>query len=207
MTLEQLKYFLRIAELRSLTKAAPTLGITQPVISRSLAQLERELGGRLFHRTGHGVQLTPLGETLFDRARTITREVDSLVAEARSFCNAPSGEVRVGMPSSFSRVVVSSLLNQAKHQLPGVRVKILVASAAHVESWLEEGRIDIALNFSDGRSMGDARLIGNFDTYLVGKKGSFLEHHPTIAFNELNNLPLILPATKTNLRRFIDGLA
>jgi LysR family nitrogen assimilation transcriptional regulator len=207
MNFEQLKYFLRVAEIGSLTKAAPALGITQPIVSRSLAQLERELGGRLFFRTGHGVQLTPLGEALLERAKIIIQGVDSLVEDARSFSNSPSGEVRVGMLPSFSTAVVPSLFEQARHKLPDVRVKVFVGSATRLDDLLEEGRIDVALNFGDGKALGDAQLIGSFDTYLVGKKGSFLEQLNTIDFSELNNLPLILPATKSSLRRFIDELA
>jgi LysR family nitrogen assimilation transcriptional regulator len=207
MNFDQLKYFLRAAESGSLTKTASALSTTQPIVSRSLAQLERELGGRLFHRTGHGVQLTPLGEALLGRAKNIIQGVDALVEGARSFSNTPSGEVRVGMLPSFSTAVVPSLFEQARHKLPDVKVKVFVGSTSRLDDLLDEGRIDIALNFGDGKSLGDAHLIGSFDTYLVGKKGSFLEQLDTIDFNELNNLPLILPATKSSLRRFIDELA
>jgi LysR family transcriptional regulator, nitrogen assimilation regulatory protein len=207
MNFDQLKYFLRAAESGSLTKTASVLSTTQPIVSRSLAQLERELGGRLFHRTGHGVQLTPLGEALLGRAKNIIQGVDALVEGARSFSNTPSGEVRVGMLPSFSTAVVPSLFEQARHKLPDVKVKVFVGSTSRLDDLLDEGRIDIALNFGDGKSLGDAHLIGSFDTYLVGKKGSFLEQLDTIDFNELNNLPLILPATKSSLRRFVDELA
>jgi LysR family transcriptional regulator, nitrogen assimilation regulatory protein len=207
MHLEPLKYFLRAAELNSLTKAASMLGITQPVMSRSIAQLERELGGRLFHRTGHGVQLTPLGESLLGRAQRIIEEVEALLGEARLFSKTPSGEVRVGMPPSFSVAVVSVLLDRARQQLPNVKVKIFVASTARLDDWLDEGRIDIVLNFGSGRSMGNTQLIGTVDTYLVGTRGSFLAQRRTVDFKELHDLPLILPATKNGLRKVIDDLA
>jgi LysR family nitrogen assimilation transcriptional regulator len=207
LNLEPLKYYLRVAELGSLTKAASTLGISQPIISRSVAQLERELGGRLFDRTGHGVQLTPLGVSLLDRTRVIVHEVETLMVEASSYSNIPAGEVRVGMLPSFSTTVVSALLEQAGAQLPNVKVKIFVGSTTRLDDWLDEGRIDISLNFANNKPLGDAQFIGNFEIYLVGIRGSFLDQLETIDFKDLGNLPLILPATRSGLRKKIDDVA
>lgn len=207
MDLDSLKFFLRAAELNSLTKAAPILGVTQPIISRSIAQLERELGGRLFNRTGHGVTLTPLGEKLLIRIKLIVSETSMLIADAQSFSNTPSGTVRVGMLPSFSNAVVSKLLERARTELPAVKVKVFVGSTARLDEWLNEGRIDIALNFGNGRDMGDARKISDADTYLVGNAGSFLHTRQTIDFMELHNLPLILPATQSSLRKNLEEMA
>ncbi|HQT64826.1 MAG: hypothetical protein B7Z75_06665 [Acidocella sp. 20-57-95] len=207
MDLDSLKFFLRVAEMNSLTKAAPTLGISQPVISRAIAQLERELGGRLFNRTGHGVTLTALGEKLLPRTKHIVAELNLLTADAQIFANAPAGEVRVGMPPSFSNALVSTLLERARIELPAVKIKVFVGSTARLDEWVDEGRIDIALNFCNGRTMGDTRTITVAHTYLVGAAGSFLEGRPTVNFSELHNLPLILPATQSSLRKNIEELA
>jgi LysR family nitrogen assimilation transcriptional regulator len=207
MNLESLKYFLRVAELGSLTKAAALLDTVQPVISRSITQLERDVGGRLFCRTGHGVQLSPLGESLLPRAKLIIHETESFIADGRSFVNTPTGEVRIGMPSLFPTILVPTLLKEVNEQLPGVKVKVFVGSIGRIDEWLEEGRIDISLNFGDGALLGDAQRIGNLDTYLVGKKGTFLDQRETIDFVELNGLPLILPATRNDLRKYFDDLA
>ncbi len=207
MDLDSLKFFLRVAEMNSLTKAAPTLGITQPVISRAIAQLERELGGRLFNRTGHGVTLTPLGEKLLLRTKLIVAELNLLAADAQSFSNTPTGEVRVGMLPSFSNALVSTLLERARIELPAIKIKVFVGSTARLDEWIDEGRIDIALNFGNGRAMGDTRTISIADTYLVGATGSILDGRETINFTELHNLPLILPATQSSLRKHIEDLA
>ena len=68
MTPRKLKYFLRIAELRSFTKAAAVLRIAQPALSRQIQQLEDDLGVRLFVRSDSGVSLTEAGEALRTRA-------------------------------------------------------------------------------------------------------------------------------------------
>ena len=207
MNLEPLKYFLRVAALGSLTRAAAELDVTQPVISRGLAQLEKDFGGRLFHRTGHGARLTGLGENLLVRVKGVVQDIEALVADARAFADAPAGEVRVGMLPSFSTAVVSSLLRQAGAALPDVKVKIFVGSMGRLDEWLEAGRIDVSLNFGGGAPLGDAQMLGSCDVYLVGKKGTFLDQRETIDFAELNGLPLILPATRSALRKNINDLA
>ncbi len=207
MDLDSLKYFLRVVELKSLTKAVPALSISQPVISRSLAQLEKRLGGRLFNRNGHGVTLTPLGESLLARAKIITRECDALIDSAHSFSNTPSGEVRLGMLPSFSTVIVSNLLERVRQELPAVKVKVFVGSTVRLDEWLNEGRINIAVNFGNGQMMGDAQTVAEADTYLVGQPGSFLFGRQSINFKELDEVPLILPATKSSLRKTIEDIA
>ena len=88
-TLDALALFVKAAELRSFSKAAVALGDTQPTISRPLAELERSLGGALFHRTGRGVALTEMGEALLPRVRALLDGANHLIEDAQAFGKAP----------------------------------------------------------------------------------------------------------------------
>lgn len=84
MSLEQLSYFVAVAEEQHLTRAAKRLHVSQPPLSRQIQQLEDELGVRLFERTPKGMRLLPSGETLLDRAKHILGLVEQVRSELAS---------------------------------------------------------------------------------------------------------------------------
>jgi LysR family transcriptional regulator, nitrogen assimilation regulatory protein len=208
MVLERMRLFVRVAELGSLTKASAVLDMVQPVISRNISQLEQDVGGRLFHRTGRGVKLSALGEQLLPRAVALLREADDVLQFAKQASGRPSGEVRIGLLASFSKPVTSTLLRRVIDTMPGVRLKIFEGTLGRVDEWLSEGRIDIALNFRDSRvPLCDERRIATVTTYLIGPYGDPLLSGPTIDFKAINKLPLVLSATTSGLRTQLDELA
>jgi len=94
MEFDQLRYFLRVAELANFTRAAEKLGISQPALSRSIQRLEGELGQPVFERRGRSLSLTEAGTLLQGRAQQILSLLDDTKAE---ICDdGQSGRVRVG---------------------------------------------------------------------------------------------------------------
>src|SRR5690349_10313297 len=94
--LGSLQVFVRVAELGSISKAAFSLGTSQPTVSRIVSELEQELGGDLFYRTGRGVSLSELGEMILHRARGLINSAQQMTADAQDFGKAPAGNVCVG---------------------------------------------------------------------------------------------------------------
>ncbi len=207
MNLESLKFFLRTAELGSVTKAALAMGTVQPIVSRAIAQLERDIGSRLFQRTGHGVQLTALGESLLPRARSIVHEMECFIVEGQAFINTPAGDVRIGVLTSFATNLVPLLLRQSAAVFPDVKLKIMVGTVTQIREWLEEGKIDISFNFGDGDRLGDAHLLGSLDVYLIGRKAAGLDLLKTIDLNRIIEFPLIVPPPRSYVRKKLDALA
>ena len=208
MELERLRLFVRVADLGSLTKAAAVLDMVQPVISRGISHLEQEIGGRLFHRTGRGVKLSALGEKLLPRARALLRDADDVMQYAKRASGTPSGEVRIGLPASFSTPVVALLLRNTLETMPDVRLKIFEGTLGRLDEWLSEGRIDISLNYRDSRvPLCDERVIASVGTYLVGCVGDPLVAGPTVDFAAFDGIPLILSATGSGLRVLLAELA
>lgn len=84
------------------------LDTAQPAIGRQIGQLEREWGGRLFHRTGRGVALTELGEPVLPRAKSLLAQAAELVDEIKGTAGVPSGDVRIGVLPSLSQPLINA---------------------------------------------------------------------------------------------------
>lgn len=91
MSLQQLRYFVTVAEEEHVTRAAERLHVSQPPVSRQIRALEDELGQALFERKGRGVVLTDYGRSFAARANAILREVDDILLEAKRGRSAAGG--------------------------------------------------------------------------------------------------------------------
>src|SRR5919201_7158914 len=103
MQLHQLRYFLAVAGTRHFTRAAASVHVAQPSLSKQIRTLERELGSPLFSRARGNVTLTPAGETLLPLARRILADVETARREVQDLTGLRRGRVRLGAtPSLFA---------------------------------------------------------------------------------------------------------
>ena len=208
LDLARLRLFVQVAEVGSLTKAAVMLDTAQPAISRQIAQLEREWGGRLFHRTGRGVALTELGDRVLPRAKSLLAQAAELVEEIKGTAGVPSGDVRIGVLPSLSQPLINALFRRARTGLPNVRLRVFEGSTGQIEEWLASDRIDVAIRYRYGRSLPRGELaLAVVDTCLVGPAGDPVTREPTVRFARLDRLPLVLPGAPNALRVLLDQTA
>lgn len=98
MDIRQLQYFMEVARLQSFTKAAESLYITQPSISKTIRNIEEELGVTLFDRSGKKVVLTDAGRIIYEQAQPIVKSFQSLSSELGDLKNLKKGHIRLGLP-------------------------------------------------------------------------------------------------------------
>src|SRR5690606_20540055 len=110
MDLRQLRYFVRVAELGSFSKAAAFLKIAQPALSRQIRNLELEHKEAMFIRNGRGVDLTEAGSRLLEHARGILRMADRAYEDMENSRSGKLGRVAIGMPPTLSVIVASPLV-------------------------------------------------------------------------------------------------
>jgi LysR family nitrogen assimilation transcriptional regulator len=208
MDLRQLKFFVQVADRGSLTKAAADLAVAQPVLSRQMRDLERELGVPLLSRNGRGMVLTEAGKRFLPRARSITRDAESASEEVRSLRERPSGNVTVAMAPTAGTMLWVPLLAQVLSSLPDIRLQVAEGYSGHVMEWLVAGKADVGVVYQPQENGGlkhevliDERL------YLVGAADAAPFRRPTISFDELSELPLILPAMPHAIRRLLESVA
>src|SRR2546421_10512469 len=109
MELRSLAYFVRIAELGSITRAAAHLHLAQPALTRHVQRLEDELGVPLLTRANRGVKLTEAGQKLLESAARILREVERTGDEIRAQDAHPSGRIIFGVTPTLCPVLVPEL--------------------------------------------------------------------------------------------------
>ncbi|MDD3937631.1 LysR family transcriptional regulator [Rhodoferax sp.] len=208
MNLESLKLFVQLAELGSMTKVAFAQDCIQSVISRRVTAIERECGAKLFYRTGRGVALTDFAEAMLPRIKALLADAEQISNEMKAGAGVPIGEVRIGLLPSLSSPTIQTLFRRIHERFPGVLLHIFEGSNGQIDEWLNSGRVDIGILFRYGGSVANQeQVLGVVDTYLVGKAGDRLTSKPTIEFDKLSDVPLVLPGAPNGLRLTLEQFA
>jgi DNA-binding transcriptional LysR family regulator len=155
MELRHLKYFVAIAEERSITRAAERLWIAQPGLSTQVRRLETELGIQLFHRYTRGVELTAAGEMFLERARAALAAAEEARAIGANLEAGLVGTVRLGIAAETPARLVPSLLAAFGQDRPDVEVTVVESYSGTVLRDLRDGRLDAVLAPS---SLGSGEL-------------------------------------------------
>jgi len=129
MELRHLRYFIAIAEERSISRAAERLWIAQPGLSTQLRRLEAELGIKLFDRNTRGVELTPAGEVFLEHARAVISAAEEARATGANLVAGLAGTIRLGLASETSTRISPSLLDGFWREHPDVTVTVVESYA------------------------------------------------------------------------------
>ena len=146
----ELEYFLAICETRNLARAAETLGITQPALTRSLQRLETHLGARLFDRAHGRISLTPAGVVAFAHAERILALTAELDSRLRDMGGQVAGPLLIGASTTIADFLLPQVLGEFKATHPGVAPSLFVGNSEAVQERLGERALDIG--FIEGDS-------------------------------------------------------
>jgi DNA-binding transcriptional LysR family regulator len=139
----KIRYFVKIAELKSLSKAADSLDLTQSSLSRQLAVLETYLGKPLFLRTGRGVELTHAGTILFDAAKRGYAQIDEALETVCNREGVTEGNVRLATVHTLSYYFTTEVVSAFVGQRPKVNLSLMVRSSLEVVELVENGKADL----------------------------------------------------------------
>ncbi len=151
MKLNQLHEVVAIAEQGSIRSAARSLQIGQPALTRSLAELERELGASLFERRSRGVVATPLGQLFVRRAISIVREVRRARDEVGQFGGASGGIVTAGLSIAAHLALLPSTLRPFTKRFPDAKLHIIEGFYPTLEPGLRDGSVDFYVGVDPGQ--------------------------------------------------------
>ena len=208
METRHLKSFLRIAETRSISRAAESLGIAQPSLSQQLLRLEDEVGLKLFRRTARGVTLTEAGRIFQEHARHILDGTAQMLEDVRQLNSAAAGQVVLALPPSVAGMIGVPLVETLKAEAPRVTVRLVEAFTGAIRGWLEAGKIDLGILYDLGplRHLAMRRLVSE-ELFLFGPADAFPSDGgdpPAIPFADLAGYPLVISGVQHGLRQLLD---
>lgn len=196
MNIRQLQFFYRAARTGNFSATARAEGVTVQAVSKSMHELEEELGGALFVREGRGMRLTPLGETLLEPARRVTEGVTSIEQIASSWQDGPAtrGDLKLALvtpPFSKHEFICGIVAHLMAHSL-GVETSLSVRVGDDALASLRAGALDAL--FTIGRLDAPGCTCAQIGTVTPGV---FLgRHHPLrgrrrITFTDLAPYPVL----------------
>lgn len=145
MDIRVLKYFLAVAREESITKAAETLHMTQPPLSRQLKELENEVGKQLLIRGSKKVTLTEEGVLLRKRAEEMVSLMEKTMSELSSSDKNISGDIHMGGGETEAMSVIAKVAKDLQQEYPLIRYHIYSGDGSHITEKLDKGLIDFAL--------------------------------------------------------------
>jgi LysR family nitrogen assimilation transcriptional regulator len=209
MDLRHIQYFLAIAECGSLSKASTILGVAQPTLSRSVRQLEEDIGSYLFYRHGRGIRLTEEGAQFQASVTPLVRDLLQAKDDIKGNAGVPAGPVVFGMPPSISGIIGARLVEVFLERFPQVKLQIMDGFSGYVNEWLVSGRVDMAIVNSARRSasmrMDPLMTVGLF--HVTRRSAGGEPKDDTVGFVDVASTPLVLPGRHHGLRRELDSAA
>lgn len=195
--LRDLHVLLAVAECGSMSKASARLSISHPVVSKTVTDLERSLGVRLFDRNSHGVELTTYGKVLLDCGTIVFDEMRQALRQVEFLTNPDTGDLRVGFPEVEIAGMIPSMVERFLQKYPRVRLQVIHANTSMMQFQELRAR-NVELLIGRVRSAvleDDLALESLFDDCLVAVAGpgSKWALRRQLELAELVGEPWILP--------------
>ncbi|HWF63684.1 MAG TPA: LysR family transcriptional regulator [Rhizomicrobium sp.] len=187
MNLKQLEYAAAVAANNSFSVAAEACHVTQPTLSSGVAELEAEMGGRLFSRTTRSVALTPLGTHLLPYIKEVINARDTLSVQSKSFLNPAQKILRIGMSPLVDAKLLGLMLDPFKRENPVLELVLREMNMADLYRMLDEGLLDYVFGVSAGHKdrWNSAFLYDEPLLYVPGGGNRRTDNSKSISFKDI----------------------
>jgi LysR family nitrogen assimilation transcriptional regulator len=206
MNLRQLEYFVRVAELGGFSKAAQSLNIAQPALSRQVRLLETGLQRTLLRRHGRGAVLTEAGQRLFDHGVAILDRVADAEEDMSADRDEPLGRIVVGMPPTLGRQLTLPLIEGFRSRLPKARLTIVEGFSTHIVEWITGGRVDLGVVYNP-EAQPAIEIVPVLEETLHLVQAAAARPRGPLPLRELSGFALIVPERLHALRRLLETRA
>ncbi len=203
MELRQLRYFVRVVELGSMSRAAMDLDMVQSALSQQISRLESELSTRLLQRSSKGTVPTEAGLAFFHEAQLTLRHAEQAIHAAQQA--RLSGAVSIGLSPTIASVLGLPLMQALRQRYPEVRLHMVSALSGHLTSLLNARQLDLAILFdAQGARRWSVQPLLEEKLYLIqSKRRPVCPHTATTTMAQMGGVPLILPSGSHGLRNAI----
>ena len=207
---ELYRIFYTVANNGNITAAAKELNISQPAISKSIKNLEEQLGGTLFIRTKRGVILTSEGKEFYNYIKKAIEYITSAENKFTDLINLETGCIRIGISTTLTKEFLLPYLEKFHKLYPNIDIMISTNISSELLTKLRNGLIDIViLNLNNKKYDDDIEIIKckEINDCFVINNDYLNLNNLNLSIKDLNNYPLILQSKESNTRDFIDNFA
>ncbi|HDR9000908.1 TPA: LysR family transcriptional regulator [Burkholderia vietnamiensis] len=207
MKLRQLDALRAVAEAGSLHEAARRLFLTQPAISRSIRELEVELGMQLLTRSANGARLTPFAHQVLKRALVVHREIGRIVEDAQSARGELGGQLTLAItPPASTRALVDALIELSAAR-QGVRLDVIEWRGENIADGLRNGTIDVAIFTRYGEPKNAAfEWLKLYELDVQLTIAASYQGSDTLSIEEIHALPWLLLDSPIDESSFVATL-
>lgn len=194
VTLRQLRYFVAVADERTMAAAAQRLRVTAAAVSLGIAALEKSFDCQLFIRTSHQpIALTEIGRNIAGDVRRLLDFCDEIDLGASTMQHGPHGSVSIGCFSTLAPLLVPQLVAEMADTHPAIRLNVREESQASLQQLLLDGRIELAImyNLEIGRGL-TLETLATTRPYVIVAGDHPLSGRKTIRLEELGSEPMLM---------------
>lgn len=193
MTIAQIRYFLEVCRLESVTKAAQAMHLSQPSVSAAIRELEDEFGVNLFHRIKKRLVLTQEGTYFWEKAALLVEQLDSLAEQMRDF-GLNHNQIRMGVPPMIGTLLFPSLFHSFHEAYPDIEIIMAEHGSLKVRELVQNDELDVAIAILDTDKSQEFDKVHLFKTALLF---CVAPSHPmaerkAIRLEDLHGEPIIL---------------
>lgn len=203
MELRTLRVFIEVVREDGFTAAARSLNSTQSTVSKSVKQLEDEIGVPLLDRIGHRIELTAAGRIVHRRALAILAERDDLVTEIDELRGMARGSLRIGLPPLGSSTLFAPLFAIYRSRWPGIEISLVEHGSKRLEEMVLAGELDLAASLLPVVEELEVRPVRDERLKVLLPKGHPLAGRKRLGLRDLADSPLILFETGFALNQII----
>lgn len=206
INLRQLDAFRAVVATGSIVGAARSLFVSQPAVSRLIADFERATGLRLFYRTGNRLRATTEAETLYHEVQRAYFGIEEIKRCATALLHCEAGHLRIGCPSAYATSVLLDPLEQFAREYPSVDVTVSIGNIRTIEGWVGSRLVDIGIIRDEPCLAGvEATTLSDEPAVCIVPPGSELAERQTIRANDMRGIAYITLASESPVRRMIDA--
>ncbi|WP_195782544.1 LysR family transcriptional regulator [Priestia megaterium] len=193
MSLVKYEILNKVAEVKSFTKAADALALTQSAVSHAITNLESEFGFLLVNRNRSGITLTTEGETMLLAIRKVLQENEKVHQEAASLLGLAKGTIKIGIFKSVSTKWLPEIIRLMEKSYPAIQIQLKEGDYLEIEQWLLSGEIDCGFINITHSNQFHIIFLKKDRLLCVVSNQSALYHQKNVSFEDLEKEPFIMP--------------
>ncbi|WP_233549403.1 LysR family transcriptional regulator [Lysinibacillus yapensis] len=207
MDFNSLHYFVLVAKTENMSRAAETLHITQPALSKSISLLEENLGVALFDRNGRSIKLNRYGKFFLERAEFVLKEYIKAKEDLLNLTSPGHGVVSIGFIHTLGLEVIPQLMTALKRVYPDMKIQLTQNNSSAILNKLEKGELDVCLVSSLEKQKDIVwEKLWEEELFLIVPKDHRLANKEQVNMKDFASEPFISIKKGNSLRKSVDDL-